>query len=82
MVHVNDEIAEKIKQVKAGDVKSEIFHKLRPPEEFGDSVELSYDDKNDQFRAVVFDPEMGDVYGIEKLDTEEEAHKFIVKTVT
>ena len=56
------DIMGKVSNVKTQTVEHEIFHKLRPPEELGDAVKLFYNEDEQTFRAVVFDPEMKTVF--------------------
>ncbi|WP_100407311.1 hypothetical protein [Bacillus solitudinis] len=77
----NEEIIQKINNVKDGTADSEIFDLLRPPEEFGDAVELSYNDKDETFKAVVFDPQTKTVYSEEFIKDKTEVRSFIHKTV-
>ncbi len=76
-----DEISRKIENVRSGKSEVELFNKLRPPEEFGDSVELYFDEKKQLFRALVVDPELDIVYSEEQLQTLEEVHSFIVRAI-
>jgi hypothetical protein len=78
---MNEEIFRKIEDVKSGKSKSEIFDKERPPEDFGDAVELYYNNKDQSFRAIVFDPETKMVFSEERLSTPDDVNEFINKTV-
>ncbi|RBW67999.1 hypothetical protein [Bacillus taeanensis] len=78
---MNKEMLKKIENVKSGKSKSEIFDKLRPPEDFGDAVELYYNNDDESFRAIVFDPETKMVFSEERLSTTEDVSEFINKTV-
>ncbi|WP_078428306.1 hypothetical protein [Alkalihalobacterium alkalinitrilicum] len=71
----------KVENIKNGKVKSEIFNISRPPEDFGDAVELFYNDQEQCFKAVVFDPQTTVVFSEEKMNTIEDACSFIIKTV-
>lgn len=71
------EIMEKIHNVKNLSVEYEVFDKLRPQEEFGDAVELFYNDQENVFRAVVFDPETKKVYHEMNFPDVESTYTFI-----
>lgn len=75
------EMLDKIEKVKNGNSNSEIFDKKRPPEEFGDAVELFYDKAEDHFKAVVFDPELKIVYSEKQFAHERDVCAFILSTV-
>ncbi|MEB1809280.1 MAG: hypothetical protein LPK26_18645 [Bacillaceae bacterium] len=72
---------DKIANVKSGKVESETFNINRPPEDFGDAVELFYNEQEKCFKAVVFDPQTNTIFSEEKMEDENEVSSFIVKTV-
>ncbi|WP_209123845.1 hypothetical protein [Alkalihalobacillus sp. BA299] len=76
-----EEILHKIANVKNGKSESEIFNIVRPPEDFGDAVELYYNDQEGRFKAVVFDPQTSTVFSEEMIEKEEDVSSFITKTV-
>ncbi|WP_216829833.1 hypothetical protein [Alkalihalobacterium elongatum] len=78
---LEDVMMEKILNVKKGKSESEIFNISRPPEDFGDAVELFYNDQEKSFKAVVYDPQTNTVFSEEDLKTETEVSSFIIKTV-
>ena len=75
------ELTDKIENVKSGRSSSEIFDKRRPPEEFGEAVELFYDRDAHTFKAVVFDPQMKTVFEEKPFTNEQELRAFINRTV-
>lgn len=72
---------DKIANVKNGKVESETFNISRPPEDFGDAVKLYYNEQEECFKAVVFDPQTNTVFSEEKMENEKEVSSFIDKTV-
>ncbi|WP_088102100.1 hypothetical protein [Halalkalibacter urbisdiaboli] len=77
----NEEMVEKIDKLQTGKSNEEIFDRLRPPEEFGDAVKLTYNLENESFHATVFDPQTKTIYS--EIDILEREHvlSFIKKTV-
>lgn len=75
------EILQKIQNVKNGKSSSEIFDKVRPPEEFGDAVELFYNKENNCFKANVIDPYSRQLYSEKLLTNESEVLTFIRQTL-
>lgn len=75
------EMEQKISNVKSGKSMREIFIKPRPPEEFGDAVELSYNEGLKSYVAIVFDPDMKTIYSEEAFQDESELKSFIQMTL-
>lgn len=71
----------KVKKVKTGESDSEIFDKVRPPEEFGDAVELFYNEQEQRFHAKVIDPYTREVFSEKDIEGEEDVVAFIQTTV-
>jgi hypothetical protein len=76
-----NEMMEKIRNVENQTAEHEIFNKLRPPEEFGDAVELFYNENQQVFRAVVFDPETKTVFYEKTLPDAHAASSFITNVL-
>ncbi|WP_078553634.1 hypothetical protein [Bacillus alkalicellulosilyticus] len=76
-----EEMKVKIENVKNGKSESEKFFKVRPPEEFGDAVELYYNNQEQIFTAVVYDPQTSTIFDEKNIATSEEVESFINKTV-
>ncbi|WP_243291401.1 hypothetical protein [Bacillus sp. FJAT-47783] len=71
----------KVKKVKTGESRSEIFDKVRPPEEFGDAVELFYNEQKQCFYAKVIDPYTREVFSEKDIEGEENVVAFIQSVV-
>jgi len=76
-----EDIRQKIENVRSGKSTSEIFDKVRPPEEFGDAVELFFNKERNCFKAEVIDPYSKQVYSEQFLTTENDVISFIQEKV-
>lgn len=76
-----NEMLEKVERLMSGETTSEVFDKVRPPEEFGDAVELFYNRNENLFQANVIDPYSRKIYSEKKLDNAEEVISFIHSTL-
>ncbi|MFC0471866.1 hypothetical protein ACFFHM_15515 [Halalkalibacter kiskunsagensis] len=76
-----DEILKKINNVKKKNKGHERFVQPRPPEEFGDAVELSFNKEEHTFHAIVFDPDTDEVFSKKDLSNVDETYAFITKVL-
>ncbi|WP_332694573.1 hypothetical protein [Halalkalibacter lacteus] len=76
-----DEIMQRINKVKKNNTDHEIFIQPRPPEEFGDAVELSFNEKEQTFHAIVFDPDTDEVFSEKDLPNTDQTFSFITKVL-